>query len=239
MGFPQGRRIAAVASPVGRLRWQDKRRAAPARPNPVPAAETSMPPCRPALAILLLAASAAHANDAARAEEIVQGQCVICHGAEGESSTPVFPRLAAQHADYVSRQLADFQAGRRKSPVMEPMTRELTAADMQAIGRWFESKPARAHPVADPALAEQGRAIYDKGLPSKGVPACRKCHGLQGEGTETLPRLGGQHAAYLESQLRAFGKRERTNDNEVMQTIAARITDAELRAVSSYMSGMR
>lgn len=191
------------------------------------------------LVSLLTVAPAAQANDAARAEEIVQGQCAICHGAEGESSTPVFPRLAAQHADYVARQLADFQSGRRKSAVMGSMAKELTPAEMQAIGRWFESRPVRAHDVIEPALAAEGRTVYDRGIPAKGVPACKKCHGLQGEGTETLPRVGGQHAVYLENQLRAFSKRERTNDNAVMQTIAARISDAELRAVSSYISGLK
>lgn len=191
------------------------------------------------LLALLAVAPAAQANEAARAEEIVQSQCAICHGPEGESSTPMFPRLAGQHADYVARQLADFQGGRRKSPVMEPMVKELTAADMRAIGRWFEAKPVHAHAVADPALAETGRAIYDRGIPGKGVPACKKCHGPLGEGTDTLPRVGGQHAAYLEKQLRAFITRQRTNDNEVMQTIAGRITDAELRAVSSYISGLK
>jgi len=191
------------------------------------------------LASLLAIAPVAQANDAARAEEIVQGQCAICHGAEGESSTPVFPRLAAQHAEYVARQLADFQSGRRKSAVMGSMAKDLTAAEMQALGRWFESRPVRAHDVIEPALAEEGRTVYDRGIPAKGVPACKKCHGLQGEGTETLPRVGGQHAAYLENQLRAFSKRERTNDNAVMQTIAARISDAELRAVSSYISGLK
>lgn len=191
------------------------------------------------ISVLLVAVSAARANEAARAEEIIQGQCAICHGAEGESSTPVFPRLAAQHADYVARQLADFQAGRRKSPVMEPMAKELTQTEMQAIGRWFESRQARAHNVADPALVTQGREVYERGIRARGVPACKKCHGLEGEGTDTLPRVGGQHAQYLETQLRAFSQRARTNDNMVMQTIAARISDDELRAVSSYISGLR
>jgi cytochrome c553 len=191
------------------------------------------------LCSLLVSASAVRADEAARTEEIIQSQCAICHGASGESSTPVFPRLAAQHADYVARQLADFQAGRRKSPVMQPMVKELTQADMQAIGRWFESQPVRVHTMADPALAALGRDVYERGIRTSGVPACKKCHGLQGEGTEALPRVGGQHAQYLETQLRAFGKRERVNDNAVMQTIAARISDAELRAVASYISGLR
>jgi cytochrome c553 len=189
--------------------------------------------------VLLVAMSAARADEAARALEIIQGQCAICHGAEGESSTPVFPRLAAQHADYVARQLADFQAGRRKSPVMEPMSKDLTPTEMQAIGRWFESRPARAHNATDPALLAQGREVYERGLRAKGVPACKKCHGPEGEGTDALPRVGGQHVQYLETQLRAFSQRTRTNDNMVMQTIAARISDEELRAVASYISGLR
>jgi cytochrome c553 len=191
------------------------------------------------LSVLLVAASAARADDAARAQEIIQSQCAICHGPEGESSTPVFPRLTAQHADYVARQLADFQAGRRKSPVMEPMAKELTPAEMLAIGRWFESRQARVHEAADPALVVKGRDVYQRGILAKGVPACKKCHGLEGEGTEKLPRVGGQHQQYLETQLRAFSQRTRTNDNMVMQTIAAQITDDELRAVSSYISGLR
>lgn len=191
-----------------------------------------------AAAALWLVATATQASEMARAEEIVQGQCAICHGAEGESSTPLFPRLAGQHAVYVARQLADFQSGRRKSTVMTPMARELSAADMRAIGRWYEAKPTHAHPVADPPLAAHGRAIYEGGIPAMGVPACRRCHGAKGEGTDSLPRLAGQHAKYLENQLRAFLRRERTNDNEVMQTIASRIGDAELKAVSSYISGL-
>jgi cytochrome c553 len=191
------------------------------------------------LAGCIALAGAAHADEAARAQEIVQGQCFICHGAEGESSTPIFPRLAGQHANYVERQLADFKSGRRQSAVMTPMVKDLSEADMKALGRWFESRPVQGHEVSDPSLVAQGRGIYERGLPAQGVPACRKCHGAQGEGTEELPRLAGQHATYLENQLRAFSKRERTNDNAVMQTIAARIGDADLRAVSSYMSGLK
>jgi cytochrome c553 len=191
------------------------------------------------LSTLLVAASAVQADELARAQELVQSQCAICHGASGDSSTPVFPRLAAQHADYVARQLADFQAGRRKSAVMQPLVKDLTQADMQAIGRWAEAQPVQVHTVADPALAAQGREVYERGIRAGGVPACKKCHGLQGEGTASLPRVGGQHAQYLENQLRAFSQRERINDNQVMQTIAARISDADLRAVASYISGLR
>ena len=175
----------------------------------------------------------------ARAEEIVQGKCFICHGANGESSTPVFPRLAGQHAAYVSRQLADFQSGRRRSAAMQSMVADLSAADIQALGVYFEAQPVQAHPVADNELAGQGRALYDKGNKASGVMACNACHGEQGQGTEQLPRLAGQHALYLETQLRSFSQRLRTNDNAVMHRIASRLTEAEVRALAAYLSGLR
>ena len=192
-----------------------------------------------ALAILATAiAGPATASDLERAEEIVQGKCFICHGIDGESSSPVFPRLAGQNAEYVARQLGDYQSGRRKSTTMAPMVDGLTAADFKALGAWFESRKPHAHPVEDRELAVAGRSVYERGNPASGVVACGGCHGPRGEGTRTLPRLAGQHAKYTEKQLRAFGSRERTNDNAVMHAIASRLTEAEVKAVASYLSGL-
>lgn len=190
-------------------------------------------------ACLPLASQAADAALLARAEEIVQGRCFICHGANGESSTPVFPRLAGQHSAYVSRQLADFQSGRRRSAAMQPMVADLSAEDIKALGVFFEAQPVQAHAVADAELAAQGRALFDKGNKASGVQACNACHGEQGQGTEELPRLAGQHALYLETQLRSFSQRLRTNDNAVMHRIASRLTEAEVRALAAYLSGLR
>lgn len=181
----------------------------------------------------------AHAADLTRAVEIVEGKCFICHGAEGESSSPVFPRLAGQHASYVARQLADYQSGKRKNDTMQSMVADLSADDMRLLGVYFESKPTRAHPVADPDLAQVGRFVYNRGNPFSGVAACADCHGAAGHGTDKLPRLGGQHAQYVENQLKAFSKRERTNDNAVMHTIASKLTELELKAVASYISGLQ
>ena len=182
---------------------------------------------------------AAHAADLTRAVEIVEGKCFICHGTEGESSSPVFPRLAGQHAGYVARQLADYQSGKRKNDTMQAMVADLSADDMRLLGMYFESKPTRAHPVADPELAQVGRFVYHRGNPFSGVAACADCHGAAGHGTDKLPRLGGQHAQYVENQLKAFSKRERTNDNAVMHTIASKLTELELKAVASYISGLQ
>jgi cytochrome c553 len=186
------------------------------------------------LALLWLASagmfftSVAHAADTARAEDIVQGKCFICHGVDGESSSPVFPRLAGQHANYVARQLADYKSGKRKSSTMQPMVEDLGGDDFRALGAYFESRPARAHAVDDSELAQMGRFIFQRGNPYSGVAACAACHGAQ-----------GHHAQYTENQLKAFNKRERTNDNAVMHGVASKLTELEMKAVASYISGLR
>ncbi len=185
-----------------------------------------------------VASGLAAAADLKRAQEIVEGKCFICHGAEGESSSPVFPRLAGQHAQYIARQLADYASGRRKSSAMQPMVEGLSAADFVSLGAWFEQRPARQHAVDDPELALVGRFIYARGNPYSGVPACASCHGPGGQGTATLPRLAGQHAAYTERQLKQFNQRERSNDNQVMHAVASRLTELEAKAVASYLSGL-
>jgi cytochrome c553 len=187
----------------------------------------------------LLPALPSTAADLKRAEEIVQGKCFICHGTEGESSSPVFPRLAGQHAAYVARQLADYKSGRRKSTTMQPMVEDLGPDDFTALGAWFESRQPQVHTIDDPELALMGRFIYQRGNPYSGVAACAGCHGSGGGGTATLPRLAGQHAQYTENQLKAFNRRERTNDNAVMHGIASKLTELEMKAVASYISGLK
>ena len=190
-------------------------------------------------AAVLAWAGTAGAADQKRAEEIVQGKCFICHGADGESSSPVFPRLAGQNAAYLARQLADYKSGRRRSTTMQPMVEDLNQADFAALGAWYASRPTHVHPVEDPELAQVGRFVYLRGNPYAGVAACSSCHGPGGQGSDTLPRLAGQHAQYTENQLRQFNKRERTNDNAVMHAIASRLSELEVKAVASYLSGLK
>lgn len=192
--------------------------------------------------ILTQAASVARADGQApamaRAEAIVQGQCFICHGMEGESSTPAFPRLAGQNARYVARQLADYQSGKRSSSAMQPMVKDLAQADFEALGLYFSTRATSVHAVADPKIAQVGEYIYQQGNAESGLPSCATCHGPRAHGSETLPRLAGQHARYTETQLRQFNKRERTNDNAVMHAVASKLTELELKAVSAYISGL-
>lgn len=175
--------------------------------------------------------------DEARAQKIVNGVCFLCHGMEGESSSEVFPRLAGQHWEYTAKQLDNFKTGKRQSTAMADMAARLTADEMEALGRFFENKQIPIEPPKDPALANVGRYIYESGNKYSGVPACASCHGKDGLGTASLPRLAGQHASYTETQLGLFNKRTRTNDNAVMHSIASQLTAFEMAAVAQYLSG--
>jgi len=195
--------------------------------------------CAAATVALALAATGAQAADAARVQDIVTGECFICHGADGESSSPVFPRLAGQHSSYIARQLADYKSGRRKSTTMQPMVDDLGPADFKSLGEYFASRPTHIHPVEDAELAGMGRYIFNRGNSFSGVAACASCHGAAGHGTEALPRLAGQHAQYTENQLKQYTKRERTNDNAVMHAVASKLTELEIKAVAAYISGLK
>jgi len=174
--------------------------------------------------------------DQARAEELVSGRCFMCHGMEGESASPVFPRLAGQHAEYVARQLADFKSGKRNSETMKSQVEDLTPGEMKALGTFFENRKVVAKAAANSEILAVGRYVFKQGNSYSGVPACASCHGVKGYGTAQLPRLAGQHPRYIEDQLRQFNKRERSNDNAVMHAVASRLTELEAHAVAEYIA---
>ena len=185
----------------------------------------------------LLATSAWAQADEARAKKIVGGVCFMCHGAEGESASEVFPRLAGQHWEYTAKQLENFKSGKRKSTAMADMVAKLTPDEMVALGKFFESKAAPSEPPKDAGLASVGQYIYHNGNKFSGLAACASCHGAAAKGTTALPRLAGQYPAYTETQLKQFNQRERTNDNAVMHAIASKMSPLEMAAVAEYPSG--
>lgn len=176
--------------------------------------------------------------DLQRAEEIHMGRCFMCHGVDGESSTPLYPRLAGQHYQYIARQLADFRSGKRQSSTMAPMVTDLSPEEMLALGVFFEKRPTRGNEVEDQALLSVGRFIYHRGNEYSGVAACATCHGDAGQGSAQLPRLASQIARYVENQLQSFHQRERTSDNDVMHSVVANMTPLEIKAVSLYVSSL-
>ena len=178
------------------------------------------------------------AVDLARAEAIVSERCSLCHGVKGEAASAVFPRLAGQHWEYIAKQLAEFKSGKRKSESMQPQAENLSPAEMQALGRYFEAKQVPGRQIRDAELLAVGKYIFLRGNPFSGLPACASCHGENGHGTPQLPRLAGQHPRYTEDQLQQFNARARTNDNAVMHTVASKLTELEAHAVAAYIASL-
>jgi len=189
------------------------------------------------LSLLTLSFAVFSQADEARAKKIISGSCFLCHGAEGESSSEVFPRLAGQHSEYIAKQLENFKSGKRKSSAMASMVEKLTADEMLAIGLFFEKQSVAAEPAKDKSLAAVGQYIFHNGNKFSGVAACASCHGAEAKGTVSLPRLASQYAVYTETQLKQFNTRERNNDNAVMHAIVSKMTPLEMAAVAEYLSG--
>lgn len=179
--------------------------------------------------------------DLAQAQTIAGQVCAACHGPDGNSPTPANPILAAQHAQYITKQLANFKSGARQNPIMAGMVTTLTPEDMKALGVYYARQKLKPAQAKDEALAREGERLYRGGVASKGLPACAACHAPNGAGIPArYPRLGGQYAEYTAAQLKAFRSGERANDPErMMQAIAAKMTDREIEAVSEYIAGLR
>lgn len=185
-------------------------------------------------------------GDPAKAQQIVTQVCSACHGNDGNSATPANPNLAAQHPEYILKQLMNFksQGGKpaeRSNPVMVGMVASLSDADMSNLAAYFAGQKPKPRAARDPELARLGQTIYRGGIMGKGVAACASCHSPNGAGVPAqFPRLAGQYAEYTEAQLKAFRSRERANDpNGMMRAIAAKLSDREIKALSEYVSGLR
>ncbi|MEW6164692.1 MAG: c-type cytochrome [Pseudomonadota bacterium] len=190
-------------------------------------------------ALAALLSSGAWAEASPRVTEIVTTRCALCHGVDGESASAVYPRLAAQHPDYLQKQLKDFRDGRRKSDTMGEMAKDLQDDEIAGLAAYFAGKEAAARQRGDMEFAAVGKYIFHKGNRYSGVPACASCHGENGHGTAQLPRLAGQHPRYVTTQLSEFNKRERTNDNAIMHTVASKLTELEMNAVAAYIGGLQ
>ena len=187
-----------------------------------------------------LASVAQAAGNAAAGEKIVTGVCAACHGVDGNSVITTNPKLAQQHPEYIAKQLANFKSGERKNAVMSGMAASLSQEDMANVAAYFGSQKAKVGSAKTNAAGSLGEKIYRGGIASVGVPACASCHGATGAGIPVqFPRLSGQHADYVVTQLKAFYSGERANDNaKVMRMIAAKMSDADMAAVADYIQGL-
>ena len=179
------------------------------------------------------------AGDAA-AGKAASATCAGCHGPDGNSANPEWPKLAGQGAPYLVKQLHNFKDGDRKNATMAPMAMGLSDQDMENLAAYF-SDQTMSQGAAEKSLVELGEKIYRGGNAASGVAACIGCHGPTGAGNPAakFPRLAGQHAKYVENQLHAFKSGERNNDaGKMMRNIAGKMTDKEIQAVASYVQGL-
>lgn len=188
-----------------------------------------------------VAAPVATKGDASKALSIVNNVCGACHGADGNSTAPIYPNLAGQTPEYINKQLIDFKSGARKNATMAPNVTNLSAADMLNLAAYFAAQAPKPKLAKDAALVAEGKRIYMGGNAASGVPACSSCHGPAGAGIPVqFPRMAGQHAKYVQIQLANFRSGDRSNDGgKMMQVIARKMTDQEMRAVGEYISGLR
>ncbi|HET7833149.1 MAG TPA: c-type cytochrome [Gallionella sp.] len=167
--------------------------------------------------------------------------CLECHGENGVSTTLAVPKLAGQYADYLLRQISDFQTGARKHPIMNAMAEGLAANDVADIAAYFagnETMRGERRGESQPAVD-----IYTRGDMARNIPPCKSCHGETGKGkfapTGCYPVIGGQHRNYLREQLFNWRAGVRSNSpGGVMNVIAASLSDAEIEQLSDYLSGL-
>jgi cytochrome c553 len=207
----------------------------------------------PALIAASLAAGTALAADPlpkpdpAQGQKIASGVCASCHGPDGNSIGPANPKLAGQIPEYLAKQLANFRPGKDNKPAERPnnimagFAATLSPEDMRNVAAFYAGQKLVPEKAVDKRTIELGQRIFRGGIAEKSVPACAGCHGPTGAGIPAqYPLLGGQYAEYIEAQLKAFRSGERANDpNRMMRMTAARLSDAEIRAVANFIAGLR
>ena len=173
--------------------------------------------------------------------------CGACHGADGNSVVPNFPKLAGLGEKYLLKQMQDIRDGRRMVAAMAGQVDNMSDQDLADIAAFYDDK-ARTSELADADLLELGRKVYMSGIMDRKVAACSGCHSPTGKGNGPggFPGLAGQHADYIAAQLKMFRKgyedpagRTNDGDSKIMRTTAFELSDLEIEAVSSYAAGLR
>ena len=194
----------------------------------------------------LAGAQPAAKPDPAKGQQIATQVCVACHAADGNSPAAPNPKIAGQFPEYLRKQLQNFKAAPgkkadRDNPLMAGIVANLSDEDMRNLAAYYGSQKLKPESAKSKDLAARGQKLYRGGNLATGVAACAGCHGPDGAGIPgQYPRISGQFAAYLETQLLAFKAGTRANDpNGMMRAVAARMSEAEIKAVAEYASGLR
>lgn len=165
--------------------------------------------------------------------------CIACHGAAGNSSIAENPKLTGQHGAYIHKQLVDFKGAARNNAIMAPIAKGMTEEDIQNVIAYLAKQKPTPGAAKNKDTVELGKKIYRGGIAEKNVPACAACHSANGAGLPAqYPRLAGQHQTYTAAQLINFRNGTRKN-SEPMTTVAKRMSDEEIQAVSDYVAGLK
>ncbi|BAW79630.1 cytochrome C class I [Candidatus Nitrosoglobus terrae] len=194
-----------------------------------------------ACVLFTTASNAALVEGNAKAGEAITVPCQNCHGPNGNSPNPEWPNLAGQNATYLKKQLQDFRSGARNSPIMSPMAVGLSDQDINNIAVYYASQKMNTGKTPE-EYVELGKKLFQQGDKESGTPACMSCHGPSGSGNPAAawPRLSGQNAEYMTSQLQAYRNNERANDpNMMMQGVTRKMSDKDITAISHYLSGLQ
>ena len=187
-----------------------------------------------------IAGFAQAAGDAAAGQAKV-AVCAACHGADGNSAAPNFPKLAGQGDRYLLKQMQDIKSGNRQVLEMTGILTNVSDQDMADIAAYFASQSMSVG-ATDPEKLELGQALFRGGKLPEGMPACTGCHAPNGAGNAAagFPHLGGQHAQYVAKQLTDFREGARTNDGDTMpmRAVAAKLSNKDIEAISSYIQGL-
>lgn len=178
-------------------------------------------------------------GDPARGKTLAAEACASCHGPDGNSEVPAFPKLAGQQEPYLLQELADYKSGARANEIMTPLVAGLSEQDMADLAAFFAKQSPGDGVVANPALLALGKRVYLQGNDKSGVPSCDGCHEENGEGSKRFPRVAGQHADYTLEQMKQYATGKRTNGKKVMRTVAERLTEEETKAVVEYMASLK
>jgi cytochrome c553 len=213
--------------------------AAPAAASTAAATAATTPPSEsaaaPAVAVLVKPGDATVGQGKAAV-------CGACHGLDGNSSDPQYPKLAGQSEAYIAHQLANFKSGKRQNPIMLGMATPLSPQDMQDIGAYFASKTSLPG-VADQALVDHGQTLFREGDATRGIPACMACHSIDGRGNPgaMYPQLTAQHAQYIQAKLKAWHDGASWGDDahsQIMPAIAQKLDSNDIAALASYVEGL-
>lgn len=209
--------------------------------------ETAAPAAAATAAAPATAAAAPAVEAALKPGDATAGQaksavCGACHGMDGNSADPQYPKLAGQSEQYIARQLTDFKSAKRQNPIMMGMAAPLSEQDMHDLGAYFASKTALPG-VADQALVEHGQTLFRQGDATRGIPACMACHSIDGRGNPgaMYPQLASQHAQYIEATLKAWHDGTTWGDDaraQIMPAIAKQLNADDIAALASYIEGL-